>query len=129
MNFLLNILWLCFGGFSSALCWFLASFIMAITIIGIPWARAAFNIGVLTLWPFGAKVSNRKTASIDIGTGILGVIGNIIWIFPCGLFLAIGHIICGVTLFISIVGIPFALQHFKLAKITLFPIGKEIVFK
>ncbi len=125
---LMNILWLVLGGWSTALSWFGASILMFISIVGIPWARAAFNIALLNLWPFGSKVMQRPSDSFDLGTGVLGFIGNIIWIIFAGWWLALVHLFWGVLLCITIIGIPFGLQHFKLAKISFMPIGKKIVF-
>jgi uncharacterized membrane protein YccF (DUF307 family) len=103
---------------------------MVISIVGIPWARAAFNIGLLNLWPFGSTVVDRESVTgHDIGTGPLGFLGNILWFVVCGWWLALVHVFCGILLGITIVGIPFAIQHFKLAGISLAPIGKYIVFK
>ncbi len=129
MNFILNILWLIFGGWVTATSWFLTAFFMLISIVGIPWARAAFNIGLLNLWPFGSKVlSRQQTTGPDIGTGILGTIGNILWILCCGWWLALVHLFWGLVFGITIIGIPIAKQHLKLAKISFAPIGKAILF-
>ncbi len=129
MNLLMNLLWLFFGGWTTAVSWFLSSFFMVISIIGIPWARAAFNIGLLNLWPFGSEVRNRKNLSgEDIGTGFLGFIGNVLWFLFCGWWLALVHLGWALLLGITIIGIPFAIQHLKLAKISLAPIGKAIIF-
>lgn len=110
--------------------WFVSAFFMLISIIGIPWARAAFNIGLLNLWPFGSEVMNRKkTTGYDIGTSPLGLLGNIVWFVFAGWWLALVHLFWALVLGVTIIGIPFALQHFKLAGISLAPIGKAIVFK
>jgi uncharacterized membrane protein YccF (DUF307 family) len=130
MYFILNILWLLLGGWTTALSWFTSAVFMVISIVGIPWARAAFNIGLLNLWPFGSDVVSRsKVSGPDLGTGLLGFIGNILWFFFCGIWLALMHLFWAVLLGITIIGIPFALQHLKLARISLAPIGKSIVFK
>jgi uncharacterized membrane protein YccF (DUF307 family) len=102
---------------------------MAITIIGIPWARAAFNIAVYTLLPFGQRAVSRDmvTGESDIGTGLLGLIGNLIWLVLAGWWLALAHVITAVLLAVTIIGIPFAWAHLKLAGIALWPIGKVIV--
>ena len=109
--------------------WVVAAVIMAVTIIGLPWARAAFNIAVYTLLPFGQKAVRRDslTGQSDIGTGPLGLIGNIIWLVLAGWWLALGHVITAVLMAVTIVGIPFAWAHLKLAGIALWPIGKMIV--
>jgi uncharacterized membrane protein YccF (DUF307 family) len=128
-SFLLNVLWIVFGGLEMAIGWFIAGVIMAITIIGLPWARAAFNIGVYTLLPFGQTAMSRAeyTGTEDVGTGLLGFIGNLIWLVLAGWWLALGHLIAAVLLAITLVGIPFAWAHLKLAGIALWPIGKIIV--
>ena len=124
----LNILWLVFGGAVAALGWFLAALIMAITILGIPWARAAFDNGVYTLWPFGAKpIARDRLYGEDIGTGPLGFIGNIIWFVLAGWWLALGHLFAAIGLAITIIGLPFAWAHLKLAGFSLWPIGRTIV--
>ncbi|WP_409480217.1 YccF domain-containing protein [Pseudobdellovibrio sp. HCB154] len=129
LNFLLNILWLVFGGWATAISWFTSALIMVISIVGIPWARAAFNIGLLNLWPFGSQVVARETISgHDIGTGSLGFIGNVIWFIFCGWWLAAMHVFWGLLFCITLIGIPVGLQHFKLAKISFAPVGKAIVF-
>lgn len=129
LNFLLNILWLVFGGWTTAISWFTSALIMVISIVGIPWARAAFNIGLLNLWPFGSRVVARETISgHDIGTGTLGFIGNVIWFVFCGWWLAAMHVLWGLLFCITLIGIPVGLQHFKLAKISFAPVGKAIVF-
>jgi len=130
INIILNLLWLFFGGWTTALSWFTSALLMVISIVGIPWARAAFNIGLLNLWPFGSNVVDRAHVSgADIGTGVLGLIGNILWFVFCGWWLALLHLFFGIGLCITIIGIPFGLQHFKLAGISLAPIGKAIVFR
>ena len=126
---LLNLLWLVFGGLWMAVGWGIAAVIMAITIIGIPWARAAFTIAIYTLLPFGQKAVSRAdyTGVPDVGTGPLGEVGNIVWLVLAGWWLALGHLIAAVIMAITIVGIPFAWAHLKLAAIALWPIGKIIV--
>jgi uncharacterized membrane protein YccF (DUF307 family) len=128
-SLLLNLLWIAFGGLWMAVGWAIAGVIMAITIIGLPWARAAFNIAIYTLLPFGQKAVSRAehTGSDDLGTGALGFIGNIIWFVLAGWWLALGHLITAILLAITIIGIPFAWAHLKLAGIALWPIGKMIV--
>src|SRR5437870_13775818 len=105
---LLNLLWLVFGGVWMAIGWGVAAVIMAITIIGIPWARAAFNIAVYTLLPFGQKAVSRDmvTGQSDIGTGPLGLIGNLIWLVLAGWWLALAHIITAILLAVTIIRIP-----------------------
>jgi uncharacterized membrane protein YccF (DUF307 family) len=125
----LNILWIVFGGLWMAAAWLLAAVLMAITIVGLPWARAAFNIAAYTLLPFGQRAVSRElvTGQPDLGTGLLGLIGNVIWFVLAGWWLALGHLLTAVALAVTIVGIPFAWAHLKLAGIALWPIGKVIV--
>jgi uncharacterized membrane protein YccF (DUF307 family) len=129
VSLLLNILWIVFGGLWMALGWVFAGILMAITIVGLPWTRAAFNIASYTLLPFGQKAVSRAqhSGSEDVGTGPLGFIGNIIWFILAGWWLALCHLITAILLAITIVGIPFAWAHLKLAGIALWPIGKIIV--
>jgi uncharacterized membrane protein YccF (DUF307 family) len=125
----LNVLWIIFGGLWMAVGWAIAAIIMAITIIGLPWARAAITIAAYTLLPFGQRAVSRAeyTGQQDIGTGTLGMIGNIIWLVLAGWWLALGHLITAIALAITIIGIPFAWAHLKLAGMALWPIGKVIV--
>jgi len=129
LRLLLNILWIVTGGIWMAAGWLLAAVIMAITIIGLPWARAAFNIALYTLLPFGQQAVSRAeyTGSDDIGTGPLGTLGNIVWLLLAGWWLALGHLITAIALAITIIGLPFAWAHLKLAGMALWPIGKMIV--
>jgi uncharacterized membrane protein YccF (DUF307 family) len=129
VSLLLNIIWIVLGGAWMAFGWLVAAVIMAITIIGIPWARAAFNISLYTLLPFGQKAVSREayTGREDFGTGPFGLLGNIIWLVLAGWWLALGHLITAILLAITIIGIPFAWAHLKLAGLALWPIGKMIV--
>ena len=129
LSLLLNIAWIVCGGLWMALGWVVAAVIMVVTIVGIPWAKAAFNIAVYTLLPFGQKAVSRADYSgqEDVGTGPLGVLGNIIWLVLAGWWLALGHVIVAVLLAVTVIGIPFAWAHLKLAGIALWPIGKMIV--
>ena len=129
LSILFNLAWIVFGGLWMAIGWLIATVIMAITIIGIPWARAAFNIAAYTLLPFGQKAVSRAEylGREDIGTGPLGLIGNIVWLILAGWWLALGHVIVAILLAVTIIGIPFAWAHLKLAGLALWPIGKVIV--
>jgi uncharacterized membrane protein YccF (DUF307 family) len=129
LSILLNLLWIVFGGLEMAIGWLIAAVIMAITIIGIPWARAAFNIAGYTLLPFGQRAVSRAEhlGQHDVGTGPFGFIGNVIWLILAGWWLALGHLIAAIVFAITIIGIPFAWAHLKLAGIALWPIGKMIV--
>ena len=126
-----NVLWFVLGGVFMGLGWWLVGVLAFISIIGIPWGRACFVIGGFAFFPFGREAVNREdlTRQGDIGTGSLGMIGNIIWFLVAGIWLAIGHVISAAACFVTIVGIPFGIQHLKLAGIALAPIGKTIVDK
>ncbi len=126
-----NIIWFLCGGVIMGLAWWLVGLVCFISIIGIPWGRACFVMGNFSFFPFGQEVIGRDelTKEMDIGTSPLGVIGNVIWFLLAGIWLAIGHIMSAVACFITIIGIPFALQHLKLAYISLAPIGKTVVPK
>ncbi len=129
LSLLLNLMWIVFGGLWMAVGWLIAATIMAITIIGIPWARAAFNIASYTLLPFGRKAVSRKEylGKENFGTGPFGLIGNIVWLILAGWWLALGHLITAVLLAVTLIGIPFAWAHLKLAGLAMWPIGKMIV--
>jgi uncharacterized membrane protein YccF (DUF307 family) len=129
MSLILNILWLIFGGLLMGAAWFIAGLLAAITIVGLPWAGACFRIAGFTLMPFGREAVSRRllTGREDAGTGFLGDIANILWLITLGLPLALGHLIHAVALACTIIGIPFAWQHIKLAGISLWPIGTEVV--
>ncbi|EPN5228015.1 YccF domain-containing protein [Vibrio cholerae] len=124
-----NIIWFLCGGIVMGLAWWLVGVLAFISIIGIPWGRACFVIGNFSFWPFGYEAISRDelTEQTDIGTSSFGVLGNIIWFILAGFWLAVGHILSAVACFITIIGIPFALQHLKLAVISLAPIGKTVV--
>jgi uncharacterized membrane protein YccF (DUF307 family) len=124
MSLLLNVLWIVFGGLWMAAGWLIAALIMLITIIGIPWARAALTIALYTLLPFGYTVVDRPSG---IGRGPLGFLGNLIWLVLAGWWLALGHLITAILLAVTIIGIPFAWAHLKLAGVSLWPIGKDVV--
>ena len=129
MIFILNVLWFVLGGFLAGLGWILAGLIMAVTIIGLPWARSCFMIARYSFWPFGYDLVSREELNgrPDLGTGTLGTIGNVIWFVLAGWWLAVMHLSAAVALAISIIGIPFAWAHVKLALASLFPIGKTVV--
>ena len=126
---LLNILWVVLGGFPMALAWWLVSLICAVTIIGLPWARSCWVIGRFSLWPFGHEAVSRRNLDSrgDLGTGPLGLIGNVIWFLVAGWWLAIGHLSSALACFVTIIGIPFGVQHIKLAVIALAPVGMAVV--
>jgi len=111
--------------------WWLLGLIAFLTVVGIPWGRACFVIGRFTFFPFGREAVSRKELyrKDDLGTGGLGLLGNIIWFVFADFWLAIGHVISAMLNFCTIIGIPFGIQHLKLAAIALAPIGKSIVSK
>ncbi len=121
MNLLGNILWLLFGGIFIALEYLVASILLFITIIGIPFGIQTLKLAGMALWPFGKEV-----VSVERGTGCLSTIMNLIWIVLGGIWICLSHVVFGILLGITIIGIPFARQHFKLAALSLTPFGKEI---
>jgi uncharacterized membrane protein YccF (DUF307 family) len=129
VSLVLNVLWVVCGGLWMAVGWFIAAAIMAITIVGLPWARAAVTIAGYTFLPFGQQVVSRAAVSGrgDIGTGPLGMIGNLIWLVFAGWWLALAHLVTAFFLAITIIGIPFAWAHLKLARLALWPIGQAVV--
>ena len=124
MSLLLNVLWIVFGGLYMAAAWLIAALIMVVTIVGIPWARAALTMALYTFLPFGQTVVDRK---IGAGSGPLGFLGNLIWLLLAGWWLALGHLITAILLAVTIIGLPFAWAHLKLAGLALWPIGKDVV--
>lgn len=123
MRILGNLLWWLFGGLEAACCYFSGSLALCITIIGIPFAFQTFKLGLLCLWPFGTEVRNT-----EVSPGCINTLLNIIWILFGGLAAWLTHIAFGIVLFITIIGIPFARQHFKMAKLSLLPFGKDVIF-
>ena len=124
-----NFLWFVLGGVFMGLAWWLIGLLAFISIIGIPWGKACFVIGQFTFFPFGREAISRKELhqKDDIGTGGLALVGNVLWFVFAGIWLAIGHVLSAVVCFVTIIGIPFGIQHLKLAGIALAPIGKTIV--
>lgn len=122
MNTLGNIIWLLFGGLVAALGYLVGGLILCITIIGIPFGVQCFKLAGFVLWPFG-----RAAVSTPDSGGCLSTVMNIIWIVCGGLWVAAAHVVFGLLLFITIIGIPFARQHFKLVEVSLMPFGKRIV--
>ena len=124
VSLLLNVLWILCGGIWMAAGWLIAAVIMAVTIIGLPWAKAALNIAVYTFLPFGYTVVDKPPGTFG---GLFALVGNIVWFVLAGWWLALGHLATAILLAVTIIGIPFAFQHLKLALLALAPIGKEIV--
>ena len=121
MRLILNVIWLVLAGFWMAVGYAIAGIVCCILIITIPWGIASFRIANYALWPFGREVVDKP------GAGAGSLLGNIIWIIVAGLWLAIGHIVTGIALCVTIIGIPLGLANFKLVKVSLVPLGKEIV--
>ncbi|MCR5798039.1 MAG: YccF domain-containing protein [Eubacterium sp.] len=120
MSLLGNILWLICGGICSGLSWLIAGVLCCITIVGIPIGMQCFKFAALGFCPFGKDV--------EYGNGTVSVLANIVWLIVIGIPMAIGHATAGLCLCITIIGIPFGLQFFKLAKLSLMPFGAEIVY-
>ncbi|TXS50576.1 YccF domain-containing protein [Streptomyces sp. uw30] len=121
MKTILNVIWLVLSGFWLFLGYVVAGLLLCITIIGIPFGIAAFRIGVYALWPFGYTTVERHDA------GAPSCIGNVLWLVLAGWWLTIGHIVTGLMLCLTIIGIPFGIANFKLIPVSLFPLGREIV--
>ena len=113
------------------LAWWLAGIVAYITIVGMPWGKACFVMGKFSFFPFGKEAISRRelNQADDIGTGALGTLGNVIWFIFAGIWLALGHVACAIANFVTVIGIPFGIQHLKLAGIALAPIGKTVVTK
>ncbi len=122
MKFLGNIVWLVFGGIIIAVEYFIGSLILMITIVGIPFGLQTLKMGSLAIWPFGRRSQVQARAS-----GCLYIIMNILWLLCGGIWIAITHAFFGVLLCITIIGIPFGMQHFKLTEIAINPFGRDIV--
>src|SRR5213592_1330288 len=121
MRLILNVIWLVLAGVWIAIAYTLAALICFILIITIPFGIASLRIAVFALWPFGKTVVRRSDAGVASG------IGNVIWFLLCGWWLAIGHLVTGLLLCLTIIGIPLGLANFKLIPVSLLPIGREIV--
>jgi uncharacterized membrane protein YccF (DUF307 family) len=121
VRLILNVIWLILVGIWAFIAWMIAALVMTILIITIPFAIQAFKIGVFSLWPFGRTVVKRR----DAGVGSL--VGNVLWFVLCGWWLALVHLVGGILLCATIVGIPLGLGNFKLIPISLWPMGREIV--
>ena len=124
MRLIGNILWFLLGGLVMGLAWWFTALLCALTIVGIPWAIAAFRLGAFSFWPFGRMVVDKPAGAMGSG---LSALGNLIWALLFGWWLALGHLASAVLCALTIIGIPFALQHVKLAALAFFPYGKQIV--
>jgi uncharacterized membrane protein YccF (DUF307 family) len=130
MRTLLNILWNVPGlGFVAAFCWVLAGLVMALTLIGLPWAKACFTLANYTLAPFGRELVSRHdvTGHASLGTGELGVLANVVWFLLAGWWLIVLHGLAACASAVTIIGIPFAWAHLKLAAAAIAPVGKVVV--
>lgn len=128
MNLILNVLWIVLGGAWMAAGWLLAALLMALSIVGLPWARSAVVMAGYTLLPFGMRAADREEVTgPDIGTGTLGILGNLLWLVLAGWWLALGHLMAAVLNAITIIGLPFAWAHLKLAGFALWPVGRTLV--
>lgn len=124
MRLLGNLIWLLFGGLETALAYLIASCILMITIVGIPFGLQTLKIGLFTLWPFGQEAVQTKH-----GVGLINFIMNVFWFLIAGIWIALMNVFFGLILCATIIGIPFGLQHFKLAMLAVRPFGREIVTK
>jgi len=131
IRFVLNVLWFVFGGWISGLLWLLGGAVLAITVVGLPWAFAAWRIASYSFWPFGREIVWRdQIAGLgDIGTGPVGLVLNVVWFVFAGWYIALSHLLIAVAEFVSIIGIPFALKDLELAKLALAPVGRTIRLK
>src|SRR3954467_11398399 len=121
MRFLLNVIWLVFSGIWMAIGYALAGIIAFVLVITIPFGIASFRMANYALWPFGRTVVRRSDA------GAASAVGNVLWFVLFGCLLALGHVITGILLCITVIGIPLGVANFKMVPIALFPLGREIV--
>ena len=121
MRLLLNVVWLVFGGLVLVMGYAVAGLICCLLVVTIPFGIAAFRIALYALWPFGQTVVSRP------GAGVGSALGNVLWIIFAGWWITLGHLVAGVALCCTIIGIPLGLAHFKLVPVSLMPLGKEIV--
>ncbi len=131
MTLLLNILWFICGGFIAGCAWLFGGAILACTIVGLPWAFAAWRIAGFTFWPFGREIVDREsyTGEAGPGNGCLGVVLNIIWFIFAGWYIALIHVFAAAIEAVTIIGIPFAYKDIQLAQLALAPVGKIVVDK
>ena len=124
MKTLGNVIWVVFGGFVIAIEYVLGSIALMVTIVGIPFGIQSLKLAELALWPFGKKTKHKETAP-----GCLPLVMNIIWFFVGGLPIILTHLLFGLLFYITIIGIPFGHQHFKLMRLAISPFGKEVVYR
>jgi len=125
MKFFVNILWFIFGGWTAGLLWLSAALICALSIVGIPYVVSCLRIALFSSWPFGSEVVHDE--EMNMATGGFTNVLNFFWIIFAGFWLFLSHIIAGVASCLTIIGIPFGLAHFKLARISFSPLGKKVV--
>jgi uncharacterized membrane protein YccF (DUF307 family) len=121
MRLLLNVVWLVFSGIWMAIAYCVLGALVCLTVVGIPFGIAAFRIANYALWPFGRDIVRRADH------GAASTLGNLVWFLLAGLWLAIGHVISGVILCLTVIGIPLGLANFKMIPVSLTPLGREIV--
>lgn len=121
MRTVLNIVWLVFAGFWLAVGYAVAGLVCCVLIVTIPFGVASFRIASYVLWPFGRKVVDKPSA------GVASAVGNVVWVLVAGIWLAVGHVLTAVPLFVSIIGIPMGIANLKLVPVSLTPLGKQIV--
>jgi len=117
-----NILWVLFGGIFIAIEYFVSSIILFITIVGIPFGIQTLKLAAVALWPFGKEIKSKNESF-----SFLSAIMNIIWFLIGGIWISLTHLAFGILFSITIIGLPFGLQHFKLAKLAIMPFGREII--
>jgi len=122
MKAILNVIWLLFGGIWLALGYVAAGIVCCLLIVTIPFGIASFRIASYALWPFG-----RTVVDSGRGTGVLATLGNVIWVIFAGIWIAIGHVLTAIPMFVSIIGIPLGIANLKMIPISLTPLGKRIV--
>lgn len=122
MGIIGNIIWLLLGGFEAAIGYFCGSLVLACTIVGIPAAIQTFKMGMLCLWPFKAEIVDA-----DYPPGCVALLLNVVWLIFPGVILCLFHLVLAILFLITIIGIPFALQHLKMARLALSPFGKDII--
>ncbi|MFZ0267571.1 YccF domain-containing protein [Caulobacter sp.] len=131
IRLLLNILWFIFGGFISGCLWLLGGALLALTVVGLPYAGAAWRIAGFAFWPFGKEIVPRElvTGRGDLGTGGLGVVLNVIWFLLGGWYIALSHLVAAALEAVTIIGIPFAIKDLQLAVVAIAPIGRTVVVR
>jgi uncharacterized membrane protein YccF (DUF307 family) len=133
MRFAGNVIWFVFGGAITAFIWLIGAAVFAISIVGLPLTIAALQMAKLSAWPFGKDVvhirelDNKGVTAVTAATGTIGFIANVVWACTFGVALFVAYLIAGVINCLTIIGIPFGLQSFKLAGISLWPVGRRVV--